>query len=55
MSSYLPDDLKALKKAPAKEKPKAADMSEIEFDASHLIQFIPKYEELPIIDLKEYD
>ena len=44
-----------MKKIPEKEKPKAADISEIEFDASHLIQFIPKFEELPIIDLKEYD
>jgi hypothetical protein len=28
---------------------------DIEYDASYLVQFIPQYEEVPIIDLKEHD
>ena len=28
---------------------------EIDFDSSHLIQFVPKYEEMGIIDIKEHN
>jgi hypothetical protein len=37
------------------EAPKAAEITEIDFDSSHLIQYVPKYEELGIIDIKEHD
>lgn len=40
---------------PDKDDKPVVDTSEIDFDASHLMQFVPKYEEIGIIDIKEHD
>lgn len=33
----------------------ANENAEVTLDASHLIQYVPKYEDLTIADFKEYD
>ena len=40
---------------PDKDDKPVVDTSEIDFDASHLMQFVPKYEEIGIIGAKEHD
>ena len=55
VGSTLPAGLGASQNTKKAESQAVPDISELDFDASDLIQFVPQYEEYGVADIKEYD